>query len=186
MLVCNQLKVFNLWCKKMIEVIKCSHTAIVDIDSLVPNPKNRNKHSTKQIEVLAKIIKQNGQRSPIVVSNRSGFLVKGHSRLEALRLLGWNKAAVDFQDYASEADEYRDMIADNTISSYAEFDRDGFLDDVKELDDINFEDFGLIDFKIPELLEPEDYGDKNSEIDTENFGNDLQHICPKCSFEFND
>lgn len=36
-----------------------------------------------------------------------------------------------------------------------------------------------------DFLEPEDLSDKNKEIDTDNFGNDLEQQCPKCGFEFN-
>lgn len=61
---------------------------MVDIEKLVGNPRNPNKHPQNQIELLAKIIKAQGWRNPIVVSRRSGFVVKGHGRLEAARLLG--------------------------------------------------------------------------------------------------
>jgi hypothetical protein len=36
------------------------------------------------------------------------------------------------------------------------------------------------------MLEPEDLSDKNKEIDLDNFGNDLQHTCPSCGFQFNE
>jgi len=49
-------------------------------------------------------------------------------------------------------------------------------------------DIGLLAIKnfVIEPMEKLDYSDKNSEIDTENFGNDLQHTCPKCGLEFNE
>jgi 16S rRNA G966 N2-methylase RsmD len=72
--------------------------------------------------MLAKIINYQGQRSPIVVSKRSGFITKGHGRLMALQLLGWDKAAVDYQDYEDEAQEMADMVADNKIAELAETD----------------------------------------------------------------
>jgi len=61
---------------------------MVDIEKLVGNPSNPNKHPQKQIELPDKIIKAQGWRNPIVVSKRSGFVVKGHGRLAAARLLG--------------------------------------------------------------------------------------------------
>lgn len=91
--------------------IECAHDEILDIDLLVPNPKNPNKHPQKQIKLLAKIMAHQGWRSPIVVSNRSGFIVKGHGRLAAALLNGWSKCPVDRQDYASEADEYADSAS---------------------------------------------------------------------------
>ena len=60
--------------------IYCSYTELVDPTTLVQNPRNPNKHPQKQIELLAKIIKSQGWRAPITVSNRSGFIVRGHGR----------------------------------------------------------------------------------------------------------
>lgn len=61
---------------------------MVDIEKLVGNPRNPNKHPQNQIELLAKIIKAQGWRNPTVVSKRSGFVVKGHGRLAAAQYLG--------------------------------------------------------------------------------------------------
>lgn len=104
-------------------MIKCSYTDLVEVDKLVPNPKNYNKHPDRQIEMLAKIIKYQGQRLPIVVSKRSGFVVAGHGRLQAVKMLGWDKVAVDYQDFENEAAEYAYMIADNKIAELAEADQ---------------------------------------------------------------
>ena len=54
---------------------------------LVPHPRNPNKHGDNQIALLAKIIGNQGWRNPIVVSERSGFIVAGHGRLGAARVL---------------------------------------------------------------------------------------------------
>lgn len=102
--------------------VHCSHSELADVVSLIPNPRNPNKHPDKQIAMLAKIIRHQGWRSPIVVSNRSGFVVKGHGRLEAAKMLQVEKVPVDRQDYATEADEWADLIADNRIAELAETD----------------------------------------------------------------
>jgi len=139
--------------------IECSYTDLMMTDLLKPHPANRNKHTDKQIKALSKIIAKVGQRSPIVVSNRSGYIVKGHGRLEAIKLLGWEKCAVDFQDYETELEEFNDRIADNEIARYAEFDHAGFKLDFSdfELDIIgtDFEEFGLLDYSFPDI-EPVD------------------------------
>lgn len=127
----------------------CSYTELVSVSKLVPNPKNANKHSAEQIERLAKIIDFQGQRSPVVVSKRSGFITKGHGRLMAMQKLGWDKVAVDYQDYASEAQEYADVIADNEIARWAELDSFKVLTDLKELD---LGDIDLLGFKDSDFL----------------------------------
>ena len=128
--------------------INCAHTRLVPLDQLKPNPKNPNKHPEKQIEILAKIIEYQGQRSPIVVSKRSGFITKGHGRLEAIKSLGWPHAAVDFQEYLTDEQEMADMVADNKIAELAEHDDEMFLkewSDSKALQALDDKLFGTDD-----------------------------------------
>lgn len=131
--------------------IECAYDAIVDLVKLQPNPKNPNKHPDKQIDMLAKIINYQGQRSPIVVSTRSGFIVKGHGRLSAIQKLGWESAAVDYQDYEDEAQEFADMVADNKIAELAEHDDDMMKLTAQELGlDVNGFDLDLLG--VPDLV----------------------------------
>jgi DNA modification methylase len=147
---------------------QCAHKELVDLHKLQPNPKNPNKHPEKQIKLLAKIIDYQGQRAPIVVSNRSGFITKGHGRLEALKSLGWAKAAVDYQDYADEAQEYADMVADNKIAELATHDDKFMLDTIlADFPDIDTELLGLDNFKLPKVLEPQcDEDEVPEQVDT--------------------
>lgn len=133
---------------------KCSYKKLVEISKLVENPKNPNKHPDKQISMLAKIIDFQGQRSPIVVSTRSGFITKGHGRLAAIKKLGWNKAAVDYQDYENDAQEYADMVADNKIAALAKHDDSMMIDDLKEFEFEDFELLGLDNFELPAEIDP--------------------------------
>jgi predicted nucleic acid-binding Zn-ribbon protein len=143
--------------------IKCAHTELVDTDLLVPNPRNPNKHPDEQIKLLAKIMKHQGWRSPVVVSKRSGFIVKGHGRLMAAKLNGWTQAPVDRQDYATEADEYADMVADNKIAELSEHDDISIVNSIKELDmvDFDFELMGLKDLSFMNIG-IEEIGDKDT------------------------
>lgn len=128
--------------------INCAHDELVELHKLQPNPKNPNKHPDKQVDMLAKIIDYQGQRSPIVVSSRSGFITKGHGRLMAIQKLGWEKAAVDFQDYESEAQEFADLIADNKIAELAQHDDLMMIESIKELDSIGKLDLSEFDFNL--------------------------------------
>ena len=95
----------------------CAHDAIVPLKDLRPNPKNPNQHPPEQIKLLASIIRATGWRAPITVSKRSGLVTKGHGRLMAAQLDDLTDAPVDYQDYASEAEELADLTADNRIAS---------------------------------------------------------------------
>lgn len=94
----------------------------VPIDELKPNPKNPNKHSEDQIKRLSQLIAYQGWRLPIIVSKQSGFIVSGHGRLEAAKLLKLTEVPVTYQDFTSSEQEYAFLVSDNAISSWAGLD----------------------------------------------------------------
>jgi DNA modification methylase len=114
--------------------IHCTYTDLVDPASLTPNHRNPNRHPDRQIALLAKMIEHQGWRTPITVSNRSGFVVRGHGRLQAALKLGVELVPVDRQDYAAEADEWSDLVADNRIAELVEMDDDLLKGLLQELD----------------------------------------------------
>lgn len=130
--------------------IFCAHDELVAIERVIGNPRNPNMHPSEQIALLAKIIGSQGWRAPITVSRRSGFVVRGHGRLAAAKLLGLDTVPVDFQDYESEAAEWADLIADNRIAELAEPDMPMLLDLLQELDTGDF-DMELTGFDFENL-----------------------------------
>jgi hypothetical protein len=128
--------------------VHCSFDEIVKLVDLQPNPDNPNSHPDEQIELLAKMIKGNGWRERITVSNQSGFIVKGHGRLLAAIRAGLKKAPVDFQDYKTVDHEWADLVGDNKIAELSVFDEDAIINLTKNLNngfDLNLFGFGDID-----------------------------------------
>jgi hypothetical protein len=119
--------------------IHCSHDEVVKIDTLVPHPRNDNTHPPEQIALYGKIIKHAGWRRAVTVSNRSGYVTKGHGALEAAAAEGITDIPIDKQDYATEADEYADMIADNRLAELAVRDRERTKDLLEEMDTGGFD-----------------------------------------------
>lgn len=134
--------------------VYCAHDKLVDVAALIPNPKNPNKHPDNQIQMLGRIIRQTGWRQPITVSTRSGFIVKGHGRLAAALLEGFKQVPVDFQNYASEAVEYADLVADNRIAELAEIDQRMLADIFADIDtgEIPLEMTGFTEDEVAELI----------------------------------
>jgi len=158
-------------------------------NSLVPHPKNMNKHPEDQIERLCRLIEYQGFRNPLVVQLGTNLIVAGHGRLEAAKKLGYEKVPVTYQKFDDEAQLYAYMTSDNAIASWAELDLSQINLDIQDLGpELDIDMLGLKDFEVEPLdrMDMEDYSDKNKEIDIDNFGNDLQHQCPKCGFEFNE
>jgi DNA modification methylase len=129
--------------------VRCAYDELVPIERLIPNPRNPNIHPKRQIEVLAKVIDHQGWRAPVTVSTRSGFIVRGHCRYEAAKVLRCD-CPVDYQDYANEAEEWADLIADNRIAELSELDRDLLADLMKEIDALSF-DLELTGFGVNEI-----------------------------------
>ena len=142
--------------------VECAFDSMVAIGDIKPNPRNPNLHPKKQIELLAKIIKAQGWRNPIVVSNLSGFVTKGHARLEAAKLLGLTEVPVDFQDYDTPESEMADMLADNRLAELAEPDLPLLKDILIEIDsgaldmDLTGYDAESIERLMTQLHQPEE------------------------------
>jgi ParB-like chromosome segregation protein Spo0J len=106
--------------------IYCKYHELLDINLVTPNPLNVNIHPPKQLKTLARVIEANGIRQPIVISKLSNLVVKGHARLEALKLLGVKLVPVEYQEYSDNEEEMRDLIEDNSIAKESVFNEDLF------------------------------------------------------------
>ncbi len=156
--------------------VHCANDKLEGVEKLVAHPKNPNKHPKKQVEMLAKIIRAQGWRSPVVVSKRSGYVVAGHGRIEAAKLLGEDKVPVNVQEFETEAEEYAHLMADNKIAEYAELQTDKIgelLEDLKKVDfDLDLTGFSENDlskaFKAeeaePEVQFSEEIGESNNYV----------------------
>ena len=164
--------------------VYCAHSEIVPIDMLRPNPRNPNTHPPKQLALLAKIIREQGWRNPICVSNRSGMIVKGHARLAAAKLIPVNAVPIDRQDYASDEQEWADMVADNRLAELAEIDQAILKDIMAELDTGGF-DMELTGFYLPEieeLMTQFHVGGDEPPAAAKNAGDMI--TCPQCGHEW--
>jgi len=150
--------------------IHCRYDSMVMIPQLRPHPKNRNIHPAAQIDRLAKIIAYQGIRAPIVVSKRSGFIVKGHGTLEAIKQNGCEHAPVVYQDFDTEDQEYAFVQSDNSIASWADLDLSGINADLADLGpDFNIEHLGIESFTL-------DASEKDSK--------GMMVTCPHCQKQF--
>jgi DNA modification methylase len=148
-------------------MIQAKEIQLVDIDSLVLNPKNNNKHPKEQIERLAKLIQYQGFRNPVVVSKRTGFVLAGHGRIEAAKIAGLKEIPTMFQEFDNEAQEYAYLTSDNAIASWAELDLSAVNTDMLDLGpDFDIDMLGIKDFVIEpiEKFEPQSDEDDVPEV----------------------
>jgi DNA modification methylase len=142
--------------------VKSKDIQLVEIYKLVFNPKNNNKHPKEQIDRLAKLIEYQGFRNPVVVSNRTGFVVAGHGRIEAAKKIGMDKVPVMYQDFENEAQEYAYLTSDNAIASWAELDLSAVNTEMLDLGpDFDIDLLGIKDFVIEPIEKFEAQSDED-------------------------
>jgi hypothetical protein len=162
--------------------IKSKNITMVDVDSIVPNPKNANRHSIEQIKRLEKLIKYQGFRNPLIVSNRTGFLVVGHGRLEAAKNIGMQEVPVIYQDFENESQEYAYLISDNEIARWAELDKQALLDNI---DLVGLDDLQLLGIEDIESLKMPEFNPVGIEDQGKLDQLEPKYItCPNCGEEF--
>ena len=69
-----------------------------------------------------------------MVSNQSGYIVKGHGAFAAAAKLGLREAPVEFQDYESMGYELADMEADNIFAAKSIVDGTKRRENISDLD----------------------------------------------------
>lgn len=166
--------------------VNCAFDELVPLEKVVPNPRNPNQHPQSQVALLAKVIAHQGWRAPIVVSTRSGFIVAGHGRYEAAKALGLAAVPVDYQDFATEADEWAHLVADNRLAELAEADESALRALLGELKASDFDldlagfDAGSLEGLLAGAEEPQ-APEEFPAVD-ENVPTEFQ--CPKCAFKW--
>lgn len=131
-----------------------AHDVLLPLAEVKPDPENPNQHSDAQIDLYAKVIKSNGWRRSVVVSSRTGLVVKGHGALLAAARLGCDRVPVETQRYKGRAEEVADMIADNELAALSVRDEKslGKLIEALRKDGTDTAGVGMTDERISDLL----------------------------------
>src|SRR5258708_25272346 len=93
------------------------------IASLTPHRRNARAHSRKQIQQLARSIKEFGFTNPVLIDAANGILA-GHGRVEAAKLLGMTELPTVELAALNEEQRRAYAIADNRLGELAGWDRD--------------------------------------------------------------
>lgn len=137
------------------------------IAKVKPYDLNAKVHDPKQVEKIAKSIKQFGWDQPIVV-DASGVVIKGHGRRLAAISLGVDKVPVLVRDDLTEEQVRAARLADNRVA-IGDIDMAALQ---KELADLNFEFDGIFDRKELTFLEA-DLGEINPEALSVDIGEEI-------------
>lgn len=166
--------------------VYCAYDALWDPRELTRHPRNPNTHPPAQLERYIDIIKTNGWRRAITVSELTGNVTRGNGALLAALQAGWTEVPVDYQPYMTEKEEVRDLIADNELARQAETDEMALAKALNTLDALDLPATGLPEQKAQELLGLLDeealppIPDEFSEVPLEA----TKTMCPKCGHQW--
>ena len=131
------------------------------IENIKPYEKNAKKHPKKQVEQVAKSIKEFGFNQPIVI-DKKGVIIVGHGRYEAAKLLGLSDVPVIEVELTEEqAKAYR--LADNKLNE-SEWEMDLVIEELKGLSEDMLD---LTGFDKDLIIEPDEKDDEVPEVPEE-------------------
>lgn len=135
----------------------------LSVDKIKPYEKNPRKNDGA-VEAVAESIKQCGYIAPIIVDEKNVVLA-GHTRLKALKKLGYKKVPVVIKEGFSEEQKRKYRLLDNKTNELAEWDFDLLGDELEGLDFGGLElDWGIIPDNNAEETEEEAYERKKQEF----------------------
>jgi ParB-like chromosome segregation protein Spo0J len=103
------------------ELLDVSRIEYVDLGDLVPDTANARRHSDRNVEEVARALREFGQHSPLVVQRGTNRILVGNCRYEAMESLEWTKAAVYYVD-DDNVQAVRRALSDNRTAELAEWD----------------------------------------------------------------
>ncbi len=106
-------------------------TVLIDINDLIPDPRNARIHSRANVEALKGSLLKFGQQKPIVI-NSENMIVAGNSTVASARELGWQQISAVVTDLSEEALRAY-SIADNKTSELSEWDYVTLVEILEEL-----------------------------------------------------
>lgn len=126
------------------------------LEQIIPYDRNPRKNDAA-VDDVAESIRQVGYRQRIIV-DENNVILAGHTRLKALKKLGWKEVEVQRELDMTEEQKRKYRILDNKVAEKAEWDYD--LLDI-ELEDLDFDnyDFGFEELDIDFPEEPEEADD---------------------------
>ena len=129
--------------------------AELPIDSLKPYVRNARRHSDKQIDLIARSIREFGFVNPILI-DKDNCIVAGHGRFEAGQRLGLEVVPTVLLDHLTPSQVLAYRIADNRIADLSDWDEDILRLEISDLMDLEIAgdlefDVGLTGFDTPQI-----------------------------------
>ena len=115
------------------------------VDRLKPYARNARQHSDKQIDLIARSIREFGFNNPVLI-DRDHAIIAGHGRYEAAKRLKLDTVPTVLLEHLSEAQIRAYRIADNRIAELLSWDDEVLRLEILDLSDLEIA--GDLDFEV--------------------------------------
>ena len=136
----------------------------VNIKELKIYKKNAKKHPKEQIEQIKKSIEEFGMCDPIGVWGNE--IVEGHGRFKACKELGIEIVPIIRLDHLTDEQRRAYNLVHNKLTMNSDFDIELLDDELKDIFEIDMENFGFIDFDKSEKKARSKQDDNNHRENT--------------------
>jgi DNA modification methylase len=119
------------------------------VASLRPYSRNARTHSKKQIRQIANSIERFGFTNPVLIGD-DDRIIAGHGRVEAAKLLNFDRVPTLRLSHLSGAERRAYILADNKLAQNAGWDREILALELQDLCDLDF-DVDLTGFAVAEI-----------------------------------
>ena len=151
-----------------------------NIEDLIQYANNARTHSDEQVLQIASSIKEFGFTNPVLLDEKDG-VIAGHGRIMAAKLLKMDEVPTITLSGLSEAQIKAYIIADNKLALNSGWDEEMLKVELSELEELGYDmDLtGFEKFEIDELfgdeenITSEEFGDKNKEVDVDNYDDEM-------------
>jgi hypothetical protein len=132
--------------------MKIEHKTVA---SLIPYIANARRHSDKQIDLVAKSIRQFGFMNPVLI-DASGNIIAGHCRVAAAKRLGMSEVPCIQHDHLTPEQQRAYILADNQLALTSDWDEAMLASEMAalQLEGLNLESLGFAADFIDDLLNP--------------------------------
>lgn len=141
----------------------------VKIDKLKPYENNARTHSDEQVEKIMRSIEEFGFINPVLIDGDYG-IIAGHGRVMGAKRLGMTEVPCLFIEDLTEAQKRAYILADNKLALDAGWDDEILKQELKALDDMNFDitiagfDLEDLDFNVEDVeFQEDDYEEEPPE-----------------------
>lgn len=157
----------------------------IDVNKLTPyenNPRN----NTEAIQYVANSIKEFGFKVPLVIDS-DNVVICGHTRLLAAKQLGIKEVPCIVADDLTDEQIKAFRLADNKVGEIATWDLGALVDELKDINFIDMEDFGFLgaDDLRTDFFDEEAEDDKSSDDETEDEdnGKTVKVVCDDANYQ---